>query len=346
MRLPPGPRFPFLFSVPCPGCPAAPAAEQAGAVRHRGGGTYALADGHPAAGRPRLFVLRIQAERRYWNKVLEAHPDQVRLKRMKEEYNLLLEKRQEQEARGKVQVASLARLHQLKETSRRSYKTADYMVRLSERQAEEERQLAEKEAAVAGQAERELVSERQAVEDKYALTIFNLRRTNTELEQVLLARDRDRMAVESHKQALVTERMQADRQAMQDRMAAYAKELQGGLDDRSDEAARKDKELFRKAPESLQALLGSVDRELDKRQQEIELLEKSIQQDVGSIVMKLAKEKGYTIVFHKYKANISADDITQPVIQDLQKLLQRRKLADGLNKKADAEAAVRGQAAK
>ncbi|HAY61921.1 MAG: OmpH family outer membrane protein [Acidaminococcaceae bacterium] len=295
-----------------------------------------------------------------WNKVLEAHPDQVRLKRMKEEYNLLLEKRQEQEARGKVQVASLARLHQLKETSRRSYKTADYMVRLSERQAEEERQLAEKEAAVAGQAERELVSERQAVEDKYALTIFNLRlkleglklnkderaRTNTELEQVLLARDRDRMAVESHKQALVTERMQADRQAMQDRMAAYAKELQGGLDDRSDEAARKDKELFRKAPESLQALLGSVDRELDKRQQEIELLEKSIQQDVGSIVMKLAKEKGYTIVFHKYKANISADDITQPVIQDLQKLLQRRKLADGLNKKADAEAAVRGQAAK
>lgn len=295
-----------------------------------------------------------------WNKVLEAHPDQVRLKRMKEEYNLLLKKRQEQEARGKVQVASLARLHQLKETSRRSYKTADYMVRLSERQAEEERQLAEKEAAVAGQAERELVSERQAVEDKYALTIFNLRlkleglklnkderaRTNTELEQVLLARDRDRMAVESHKQALVTERMQADRQAMQDRMAAYAKELQGGLDDRSDEAARKDKELFRKAPESLQALLGSVDRELDKRQQEIELLEKSIQQDVGSIVMKLAKEKGYTIVFHKYKANISADDITQPVIQDLQKLLQRRKLADGLNKKADAEAAVRGQAAK
>lgn len=295
-----------------------------------------------------------------WNKVLEAHPDQVRLKRMKEEYNLLLEKRQEQEARGKVQVASLARLHQLKETSRRSYKTADYMVRLSERQAEEERQLAEKEAAVAGQAERELVSERQAVEDKYALTIFNLRlkleglklnkderaRTNTELEQVLLARDRDRMAVESHKQALVTERMQADRQAMQDRMAAYAKELQGGLDNRSDEAARKDKELFRKAPESLQALLGSVDRELDKRQQEIELLEKSIQQDVGSIVMKLAKEKGYTIVFHKYKANISADDITQPVIQDLQKLLQRRKLADGLNKKADAEAAVRGQAAK
>ena len=295
-----------------------------------------------------------------WNKVLEAHPDQVRLKRMKEEYNLLLEKRQEQEARGKVQVASLARLHQLKETSRRSYKTADYMVRLSERQAEEERQLAEKEAAVAGQAERELVSERQAVEDKYALTIFNLRlkleglklnkderaRTNTELEQVLLARDRDRMAVESHKQALVTERMQADRQAMQDRMAAYAKELQGGLDDRSDEAARKDKELFRKAPESLQALLGSVDRELDKRQQEIELLEKSIQQDVGGIVMKLAKEKGYTIVFHKYKANISADDITQPVIQDLQKLLQRRKLADGLNKKADAEAAVRGQAAK
>ena len=295
-----------------------------------------------------------------WNKVLEAHPDQVRLKRMKEEYNLLLKKRQEQEARGKVQVSSLARLHQLKETSRRSYKTADYMVRLSERQADEERQLAAKQAAAAEQAERELASERQAVEDKYALTIFNLRlkleglklkkderaQTKAELERVLLARDKDRMAVEAHKQALVAERTQADRQAMQDRMAAYAKELQGELAGGSDEAARKDKELFQKAPESLQALLGSVDRELDKRQQEIELLEKSIQQDVGSIVTKLAKEKGYTIVFHKYKANVSADDITQPVIRDLQKLMQRRKLADGLSKKADAKAADRGQTGK
>ena len=48
----------------------------------------------------------------------------------------------------------------------------------------------------------------------------------------------------------------------------------------------------------------------------------------------------------EYKANVSADDITQPVIRDLQKLMQRRKLADGLSKKADAKAADRGQTGK
>lgn len=33
--------------------------------------------------------------------------------------------------------------------------------------------------------------------------------------------------------------------------------------------------------------------------------------------MKLAKSRKYTVVFHKYRVNVKADDITQDVINEL-----------------------------
>ena len=67
-----------------------------------------------------------------WNKILEAHPDQVRLRRMKEEYSLLLKKRQEQEARGRAHLSDLDKLRQLRETSHRSYLSADLLAQLTD----------------------------------------------------------------------------------------------------------------------------------------------------------------------------------------------------------------------
>jgi hypothetical protein len=58
-----------------------------------------------------------------------------------------------------------------------------------------------------------------------------------------------------------------------------------------------------------------------------------------SIVLKLAKERGYSIVFHKYRANISADDITGDVISGLKKLETRAKAAEGLQKKVSGSSA-------
>ena len=53
-----------------------------------------------------------------------------------------------------------------------------------------------------------------------------------------------------------------------------------------------------------------------------------------SVVAKLAKERGYSVVFHKYRTNVSADDITGDVIAGLKKLELRTKAAEALNKKA------------
>lgn len=63
-----------------------------------------------------------------------------------------------------------------------------------------------------------------------------------------------------------------------------------------------------------------MDQELDKQQQAIETLETAIKKDMESVVAKLAKERGYSVVFHKYRTNVSADDITEDVIAGLKKL--------------------------
>ena len=212
------------------------------------------------------------------------------------------------------------------------------------------------EAAGAAAVEQELASRRQAVEEKYALPLFTLRlkreglhlkpdeekAVRDDLNRVLLERDRERQAVDAEKQRLVAERIRPERQAMQERLLAYARELRAGMEGSLDKLAREDKARFQQGPESFQVLLGSVDRELDKRQQAIETLEADMKSDVAGIVTKLAREKGYTVVFYKYKANISADDITQPVLRDLQQLASKRKLADGLRRRTAPTAAAQG----
>ena len=79
--------------------------------------------------------------------------------------------------------------------------------------------------------------------------------------------------------------------------------------------------------------MSTVDQELDRQQQGIESLEASIKKDMESAVIKLAKERHYSVVFYKYHTNISADDITGDVIAILKKQAALSKAANNLSKK-------------
>ena len=46
--------------------------------------------------------------------------------------------------------------------------------------------------------------------------------------------------------------------------------------------------------------------------------------DIESAVTKLARERGYSVVFHKFRVNVKADDITQDVVQELQKMQKKK----------------------
>ena len=58
---------------------------------------------------------------------------------------------------------------------------------------------------------------------------------------------------------------------------------------------------------------------MDKQQEKNDKLRKKINNDIESSAFKLAHERGYTIVFNKYKVNLKADDITDAVVQELKK---------------------------
>ena len=160
------------------------------------------------------------------------------------------------------------------------------------------------------------------------------KKVEAELKAVQAERDRDRMLLMRHKFGLVNQRMEPHVKAMQQRLDAYARQLQIQMRTEMKKGSGKDDAVLQKVPSALKELLGTVDQELDKQQQAIETLETAIKKDMESVVAKLAKERGYSVVFHKYRTNVSADDITGDVIAGLKKLELRTKAAEALNKKA------------
>ena len=287
----------------------------------------------------------------HWDKVLQEHPQYARLQKLKDEYKLLLDKRREQEIIGKTQMSSLAKLYQLKRNSKQNFLSADFFARMTEKQAAEQEKLKQLSEQLADQVDKELAGEEKKLEEHYKLRLFNLRlkldtvrmvpeqrsKVEAELKTARAERDRDRMLLVQHKIELVNRRMQPHIDAMRQRLDAYARQLQAQMIEEMKKGT--DDPLLKKAPGTLKELLGTIDGELDKRQQGIETLETSIKKDTESIVIKLAKERGYSIIFHKYRTNVSADDVTGDVIAGLKKLAVRTEAAKALNKKASGSSA-------
>ena len=221
----------------------------------------------------------------HWEKVLQEHPQHARLQKLKDEYSLLLDKRREQEIVGKTQMSSLAKLHQLKRNSKQNFLSADFFARMMEKQAAEQEKLKQLSGQFADQVDKELAEEEKKLDEHYKLRLFNLRlkldtvrmlpeersRVEAELKTLKAARDRDRMLLMEHKMGLVNQRMQPHVEAMQQRLDAYARQLQGQMMEEMKKGT--DDPLLKKAPGALKELLGTIDEELDKRQQGIETLE-------------------------------------------------------------------------
>ena len=150
---------------------------------------------------------------------MEAHPQQTQLRKAKEEYNQLLDRRREQEVLGKTRLGALARLHQLKENSKRSFLAADLQTRMLEQQALEQKKLQALSEQFAKEADQEFLSEEKKLEENYRLKLFNLRlklealqltpeeRGKLQREMALLqaAQERDRMALAQIKMKRVQE---------------------------------------------------------------------------------------------------------------------------------------------
>lgn len=269
-----------------------------------------------------------------WEKVLAAHPKQMQLKNAKDAYDAMVYNRKNQLVTGRTQLAALARLQQLKQNSKQNFLAADLNTKLAERETVEQDKLRVAYGEAVKKAQESMTAQEKSQADSYKLQLFNLRlryeslhlkaeekaRLKAEIDQLERARNAFRYQLLQRQQAEIARIMEPERAAARGRMQAYAEELHRQMQGEMQQSIAKDTEAFAKTPEQMKDLLASVDKELDNRQQLVDKLQDGMKKDVESIVMKLAKSRGYTVVFHKYRVNVKADDITQDVITELKNM--------------------------
>lgn len=268
-----------------------------------------------------------------WEQAVSAHPQYAKLEQGEKILQDLLNKRKGQEELAKAQLSSLNKLRSLRQLSQQSFMEADFNTRMVEQREIENAKLQKFAAQAEAEADVQLAERKKNVEEAYKLKIFNLRAI---LETVKMKPD-ERQAVEKQLQELQKERgaqiaeLQAEKRRLVDaKVLPYKAEAEQRMRDMAQQQhaqamqqlkspEERDKEMLDAAPKALNNALSIIDREIDKQQEKNDSLKKQINQDIESQAVKLAHERGYTIVFNKFRVNMKAEDITAAIIKALKK---------------------------
>lgn len=268
-----------------------------------------------------------------WEQAVSAHPQYAKLEQGEKILQDLLNKRKGQEELAKAQLSSLNKLRSLRQLSQQSFMEADFNTRMVEQREIENAKLQKFAAQAEAEADNQLAERKKNVEEAYKLKIFNL---HAILETVKMKPD-ERQAVEKQLQELQKERgaqiaeLQAEKRRLVDaKVLPYKAEAEQRIRDMAQQQhaqamqqlkspEERDKEMLDAAPKALNNALSIIDREIDKQQEKNDSLKKQINQDIESQAVKLAHERGYTIVFNKFRVNMKAEDITAAIIKALKK---------------------------
>lgn len=277
-----------------------------------------------------------------WDKTIEEHPEYMRLKQgEKIEKNLVL-RHDAQLQIARTQMQSVERLRSLKQLSEQSYYEAELHTQLMEKDQINKGKVYRKSRLVDKQVEMQLKPQRESIEEEYRLRIFNLRiekdriinntrfRDRNKIPDMLAELDRKINALKLERDARLNE-LEASRQGLiSEKMRPYVDELQKELRTFEINKRLENQELFAKqdekyqkmlsvAPVALNNALELMKKEISKQQEKNSNLKKQIENDIERIVVRLAKERGYTVVFKDYKVNVSANDITNEVVAELKR---------------------------
>lgn len=268
-----------------------------------------------------------------WEQAVSAHPQYAKLEQGEKILQDLLNKRKGQEELAKAQLSSLNKLRSLRQLSQQSFMEADFNTRMVEQREIENAKLQKFAAQAEAEADAQLAERKKNIEEAYKLKLFNLRAI---LEAVKMKPD-ERQAVEKQLQELQKERgaqiaeLQAEKCLLVDaKVLPYKAEAEQRMRDMAQQQhaqamqqlkspEERDKEMLDAAPKALNNALSIIDREIDKQQEKNDSLKKQINQDIESQAVKLAHERGYTIVFNKFRVNMKAEDITAAIIKALKK---------------------------
>lgn len=268
-----------------------------------------------------------------WEQAVSAHPQYAKLEQGEKILQDLLNKRKGQEELAKAQLSSLNKLRSLRQLSQQRFMEVDFNTRMVEQREIENAKLQKFVAQAEADADNQLAARKKDVEDAYKLKLFNLRAL---LEAVKMKPD-ERQAVEKQLQELQKERgaqiaeLQAEKRRLVDaKVLPYKAEAEQRIRDMAQQQhaqaiqqlkspEERDKEMLDAAPKAFNNALSIIDREIDKQQEKNDSLKKQINQDIESQAVKLAHERGYTIVFNKFRVNMKAEDITAAIIKALKK---------------------------
>lgn len=268
-----------------------------------------------------------------WKKAVEGHPAQTKLQQEEKQLKLLVEKRKQQEKLALAQLSSLNKLRGLKDMSERSYLAADFNTHMAEKQAIEQGKLIGYAKKLDGEGDGLIAARRKQIEEAHQLEMFNLKLQldtvklkaedraiiEQKLEAAKVKRDQELSLLEAEKQAYINSKLKPYVEAMQGRLAEAAQQKNQESLAKLESSGEKYDSMLAAAPKALQNALQIMDREIDKQQAKCDALKKQIGQDIESQVIRLAKERGYTIVFNTFKVNVKAEDITGDVINALKK---------------------------
>lgn len=271
-----------------------------------------------------------------WDRLVEQHPKYKEWQRRKEQLETAKWLRERQKENGQQQLALLGQMKKVREAGKGQFQSAQWSAQVAEKRAQEQDLLRKKRAALEEEAESRVKADRDAVEEKYRIPLFNLRlklssvKMSDEAQKALLQeqqelldkRQKDRADVEAEKEQWLQQQMAADVAASQARLQAFSKELAGQLVQEQTGLS-----LTGKTPQNqegqpeLDKLLQSMDKEIQQQEDKEKQMREEIDSDILSAIKKVNLSRKYTLIFRNPRANISADDITDEVNTVVQQIV-------------------------
>lgn len=271
-----------------------------------------------------------------WDRLVEQHPKYKEWQRRKEQLETAKWLRERQKENGQQQLALLGQMKKVREAGKGQFQSAQWSAQVAEKRAQEQDLLRKKRAALEEEAKSRVKADRDAVEEKYRIPLFNLRlklssvKMSDEAQKALLQeqqelldkRQKDRADVEAEKEQWLQQQMAADVAASQARLQAFSKELAGQVVQEQTGLS-----LTGKTPQDqegqpeLDKLLQSMDKEIQQQEDKEKQMREEIDSDILSAIKKVNLSRKYTLIFRNPRANISADDITDEVNTVVQQIV-------------------------
>ena len=271
-----------------------------------------------------------------WDRLVEQHPRYKEWQRQKEQLETAKWLRDRQKENGQQQLALLGQMKKVREAGKGQFQSAQWSAKVAEKRAQEQDLLRKKRAALEEEAESRVKADRDAVEEKYRIPLFNLRlklgsvKMNDAAQKALLQeqqelldkRQKDRAEVEAEKEQWLQQQLAADVAASQARLQAFSKELAGQVVQEQTGLS-----LTGKTPQDqegqpeLDKLLQSMDKEIQQQEDKEKQMREEIDSDILSAIKKVNLSRKYTLIFRNPRANISADDITDEVNTVVQQIV-------------------------